>query len=63
MDAYFLENYEYTNKIAVLWEKLEILLNKYKSYYREIRSLKNMSKKLAKFSMGLVFLGINHCII
>ena len=35
--------YENTNKIAVLWEELENLLNKQKPYYREIRTMRGLT--------------------
>ena len=37
--------YENTNKIAVLWEELEILLNKHKPYYREIRTMRGRTMR------------------
>ena len=35
--------YENTNKIGVLWEELENLLNKQKPYYREIRTMRGLT--------------------
>ena len=37
--------YENTNKIAVLWEELEILLNKHKPYYREICTMRGRTMR------------------